>query len=67
MILSNKKFIDEWKQNLSKNLKVSVEDIIITNLKEGSVNFDIFIKNHNNFDKLTEAIIEVSNTKKKRK
>ena len=45
--------------NLFKKLKVSAEDIIITNIKEGSVDFDVFKKNHHNFDKLTEAIKEI--------
>lgn len=46
--------------NLSKNLKVPAEDIIITNIKEGFFDFDVFIKNHENFEKLTEAIKEIS-------
>jgi hypothetical protein len=61
--IEQKNFIDEWKLNLSKKLQVPIENIIITNLKEGSVDFDVFIKNHDNFDKLTEAIKEVSSTK----
>ena len=59
--IEQEKFINDWKQKLSEKLGVPISDIIITNLRKGSVNFDIFIQNHdNNFQKLTDNIKEVA-------
>jgi hypothetical protein len=46
--IEQEKFINDWKQKLSEKLGVPISDIIITNLRKGSVNFDIFIQNHDN-------------------
>lgn len=61
--VEQKKFLDDLKRNLSEKLGVPVEDIIITNIKEGSIDVNFMIKTHDNFDKLTQAIKEVANTK----
>ena len=61
--VEQKKFLDDWKRNLSEKLGVPVNDIIITNIKEGSIDVNFMIKTHDNFDKLTQAIKEVANTK----
>ncbi len=55
-------FIEYWKKNLSEKLKVPIEDIIITNIREGSVIVDFIIKSNddNYFDELIEVIKEVS-------
>ena len=58
--IEQKNFLDEWKKNLSNKLGVPIEDIIIANIKEGSIDVNFMIKTHDNFDKLTEAIKEVS-------
>ena len=59
--IEQEKFINDWKQKLSEKLGVPISDIIITNLRKGSVNFDIFIQNHDdNFQKLTDNLKEVA-------
>ena len=45
-----------------KKICVPIEDIIITNIKEGSIDVNFMIKTHDNFNKLTEAIKEVAST-----
>ena len=59
--IEQEKFINDWKQKLSEKLNVPISDIIITNLRKGSVNFDIFIQNHDdNFQKLIDNLKEVA-------
>ena len=58
--IEQKKFIDDWKKSLSEKLNVPIEEILITNIKEGCVNANFILKTHDNFDKLTEAIKELS-------
>ena len=60
--IEQQNFLNEWKKNLSEKLRVPVEDIIVTNIKEGSIDVNFMIKNHDNFNKLTEAIREVAST-----
>ena len=59
--IEQEKFINDWKQKLSEKMNIPIEDIIITNLRKGSINFDIFIQNQdNNFQKLTDNLKEVA-------
>ena len=58
--IEQKNFLEDWKKNLSKKLGVPIDDIIITNIKEGSIDVNFMIKTHDNFDKLTAAIKEVA-------
>ena len=63
-ILNNKnekeKFIEEWKNIISKKLGVSPDEIIITNIRNGSIEADIFLKTSGNFDKLALTLNDIS-------
>ena len=63
-ILNNKKekekFINDWKNKLSKKLGVSPDDIIITNLRKGSLEADILLKTNSNFNNLVSSLNEIA-------
>ena len=48
-ILNNKtkqqKFIEEWKETISNYVSIPKKDIFITNIREGSLKFDMIVKN----------------------
>jgi hypothetical protein len=50
------KFINEWKTKISKKLGVNPEDIIITNLRKGSLDADIFLKQNETFERLASIL-----------
>ena len=69
-ILKNKnekiKFIEEWKKILSKKLGISQKEIIITNLRKGSLKIDIiFLETHENFNNLVSILNDMSKTSPK--
>ncbi len=63
-ILNNKKekekFINEWKIKLSQKLGISPDDIIITNLRKGSLEADILLRTNTNFDRLVKILNGIS-------
>ncbi len=63
-ILNNEKekekFINEWKTKLSQKLGISPDDIIITNLRKGSLEADILLRTNTNFDRLTKTLNDIS-------
>ncbi len=50
------KFINEWKTKISKKLGVNPEDIIITNIRKGSCEADIFLRQNENFEGLASTL-----------
>ena len=54
------KFIKEWKIKLSQKLGISPDDIIITNLRKGSLEADILLRTNTNFDKLVYTLNDIS-------
>ena len=57
-------FKSQWIQKLSKELDIPINEIIITNIREGSITFDVIIKsnfNRNKMEKMAEnnKIIEI--------
>jgi hypothetical protein len=50
------KFIKEWKIKLSQKLGISPDDIIITNLRKGSLEADILLRTNTNFDRLVNIL-----------
>ena len=63
-ILNNEKekekFIKDWKDKLSKKLGISPDDIIITNLRKGSLEADILLKTNSNFKRLVSSLNEIA-------
>ena len=60
------KFISEWKNKIAQKLNVSPDLIIITNLRKGSIEADIFLKtNDGNFKKLASSLNDISKTSPK--
>jgi len=55
-------FIDEFKGFLSKQISIPKQDIIIANVREGSITLDVAFKNKHNID-IRESMIELSNSK----
>ena len=60
--IEKKKFTNEWKQKIAKQLNVSPDDVIITNIRKGSVKFDILLRANENFENLTSYLNKISLT-----
>lgn len=57
-----KKFRTEWKEKIAKQLNVSPDDVIIRNIRKGSVEFDILLSSNENFENLISYLNKISLT-----